>query len=122
MLEGRVLWCFDYEVINRDSYNDIGHQFTGIAPFHCHAGEIYLKNSEIVISGDIDLKLPFQDITQLYLGFDEIYTPILTKSFGLFCQPLRIATNDYTIYLFIDYKFLFCSNNKWFKSVKEIYE
>lgn len=75
-LEGRVLWCYDYEVTNRNSSIDLGFQFTGIGPYYCHNGKISLNKFEILILGDIDLKIPLSSITQLYLGCDDIYSLI----------------------------------------------
>ncbi|MDB5281084.1 MAG: hypothetical protein JWO06_159, partial [Bacteroidota bacterium] len=38
ILAGKVLWSYDYELLERDTSNDFSFHF-GI-PFHKHAGEI----------------------------------------------------------------------------------
>lgn len=121
ILSGNALWSFDFEVENRNRNNDSAFHFSGVKPFHCHDGEIFLVEDSIKIIGDDVLELPLEDLTQLYLGFDEIYTPSLSKNFGMFWQPLRLAINDEKyIYLIIDYNFIGAQNKLWFNTLTEL--
>ncbi|RYG09328.1 MAG: hypothetical protein EOO07_24065, partial [Chitinophagaceae bacterium] len=94
ILTGSALWCFDFEIQNRNRNEDFTFHFSGVKPFHRHHGEIYLTESAIKIFGDDEIELSFNDLNQLYLGFDECYTPSLSKNFGMFWQPLRLTIND----------------------------
>lgn len=122
-IEGKVLWCYDYEVIGRDSSVDFGHMFSGTPPFYVHSGKISLNADSIEINGDVDLTIRLSELTQLYLGFDDVYLPTLVKNFGLFWQPLRLNFNyGNSIYLIIDYNFFSSGNKKWFTEIKNRFE
>ncbi len=122
ILSGNALWSFDFEIQNRNRDNDFAFHFSGARPFHCHSGEIFLNEDSIKIIGDDTLDVPLADLTQLYLGFDEIYTPSLSKNFGMFWQPLRLSINDEKyLYLIIDYNFLGTKNKLWFTKLMELF-
>lgn len=121
IFSGRVMWSFGYEVLQRNTINDVAYQFSGVKPYHDHFGTITLNKQAIVINGSIDLYLPLKDIIQLYLGFDEVYPAGLTKNFGLFWQPLRITLyNGTALYLVIDYNYFSSGNKKWFNTLVNI--
>ena len=121
ILKGTVLWCYDYEIVQRVVANDISYQFSGINPFHTHKGIINLNDKYLSISGDIDINLPLSHITQLFLGFDENYTPLLAKNLGVFWQPLRLTTyTNSIVYLIVDYNLLFSKNKKWYNTLQQI--
>ena len=121
ILSGNALWCFDFEVQNRNRNEDFAFHFSGIKPFHRHDGEIYLTEGSIKIVGDDEVEVSFDDLTQLYLGFDEYYTPTLSKNFGMFWQPLRLTINDKKfLYLIVDYNFLGAKNKLWFNTLTEL--
>ena len=123
ILSGKVLWSFDYEIQNRPRNQDLAFQFSFIKPFHRHSGSILLDQESIQIKGDDNLILPLSQLAQLYLGFDEIYTPILSKNVGLFWQPLRLTTEEgQHIYLIIGYNFFTANNKKWFQKLQELLE
>ena len=121
ILSGKVLWSFDHEIENRPKNQDLAFQFSFVKPFHKHSGIITLDQNSIQIKGDDDLVLPLTHLAQLYLGFDQNYTPILSKNVGLFWQPLRLTTEEgQHIYLIIDYNFFTSNNKKWFEKLQEI--
>ncbi len=121
ILSGNSLWSFDFEIQNRNRNEDFAFHFSGVRPFHSHSGEIFLTEGSIKISGDDNLNISFEELTQLYLGFDNIYTPSLSKNFGMFWQPLRLTINDEKfIYLIIDYNFLGAKNKLWFNTLTEL--
>ena len=123
ILSGKVLWSFDYEIENRPKNQDLAFQFSFVKPFHRHSGIITLDQTSIQIKGDEDLVLPLSHLAQLYLGFDENFTPILSKNVGLFWQPLRLTTEEgQHIYVIIDYNFFTSNNKKWFQKLKELLE
>ena len=121
ILSGTALWCFDFEVQNRNRDEDFAFHFSGVRPFHRHVGEIYLTENSLKIIGEEEFEVALGDLTQLYLGFDEIYTPSLSKNFGMFWQPLRLTINDTKfLYLIIDYNFLGAKNKLWFTTLTEV--
>lgn len=121
ILSGRVLWSYDYEVLQRGSRSDVGAQFSGVTPFHAHAGEIGLTDNKIYIIGDEDLEISLGTLAQIYLGFDEFFPRTLLKNFGLFWQPLRLTlSTGQKLYLIIDYNMLSAKNQLWFNKLKEM--
>ena len=120
-LTGKVLWSFDHEIQVRNKNQDFAFHFSFAQPFHCHSGSISIEEFSIQIKGDYELLLPLSELSQLYLGFDENYTAILAKNFGLLWQPLRLTTIDeQQIYLIIDYNFFTTNNKNWFESLQQI--
>ncbi|QNK64664.1 hypothetical protein H7F33_09380 [Pedobacter sp. PAMC26386] len=124
---GTVLWVFDYDFPNFSLLDKIGILFSGVNPLHTNAGMIYLKHDQISLaSADEELIIPLKNITQVYLGFDNIYKATYVKSGGTFWQPLRlIYTQDnepdpQTIYLVIDLNYLASSNATWFEVLKNM--
>jgi len=121
LLSGSVLWSFDAEVKLRNRNNDISFHVSGVRPFHCHIGEIHLTENSICLTGEDELVIPLEHLSQLYLGFDDIYTPSLSKNLGLFWQPLRLTMDDERlIYLIIDYNFLGSKNKMWFDNLTKM--
>ncbi|RZL45196.1 MAG: hypothetical protein EOP00_17980 [Pedobacter sp.] len=121
LLSGNVLWASELEVQQRTKTNDLSFHITGVKPFHCHSGEIFLDERALRIMGNDVLTFSFDEMRELYLGFDEIYTPSLSKNFGLFWQPLRLTfTNKGFIYLIIDYNLGFSKNKLWFNTISEL--
>jgi hypothetical protein len=121
ILAGRVLWSYDYEVLQRELLNEIGAHFSRVNPFHPHAGEITLTDDKLFITGDEDIEIPLGSLEQIYLGFDEVFPRTLVKNFGLFWQPLRLTllTGD-KLYLIIDYNMFGAKNRLWFNELKEM--
>lgn len=120
---GTVYWAFDYEIeeMHQGERYFIRH-LSFSAPLSRHQGNFYLTDNSIILesaAGNITIRL--SEITQLYLGFDEIYSANSVKNFGLSWQPLRIIfKDDQVIYLVIDYRYGFTANNQIFALLKEI--
>ncbi|NRF38038.1 hypothetical protein [Pedobacter foliorum] len=116
LFETNVLWSTDYELTQKNEYDHMAAQFSGIPPIHDHQGDLRLTDGNILIEGDVDLIINLSDIEQLYRGFDEFYRPNFIKNLGLFCQPVRIKYTErfsiHTIYLIAGYNFLGCTNGK----------
>lgn len=121
ILTGQVLYSYEHELMERDSLADLGAHFSGVGPFHKHAGAIALTADKLFISGDEDLQIPLVTIEQIYLGFDEAFPRTLVKNMGLFWQPLRLSlSNGNKLYLVIDYNILGAINQLWFDGLKEM--
>ena len=124
LLGDKALWCFDTELFSRDKSRDALHSVSGIKPFHAHAGNIILTNETIRLTED---EMPehylLSSITQLYLGFADLYIPALAKNYGLFWKPLRITfQNNQKLYLIIGYNFITTKDRLWFKTIKDLIE
>jgi len=115
-LKSNVIWSYDYELSSKDAISQIASMFSGVLPVHDHEGEIILTDETLNIFGDEDLVIRLSDIEQLYLGFDDAYPKHYIRNFGLFCQPLRITSNNgvrkTTIYLVLGYNGFNCSQTK----------
>lgn len=123
LLSGDVKWSTEEEVLHRRAADQIGVHFSGVGPFHRHAGEIALTEKAIYMEGDVDLSFKLGELEQLFLGFDEAFPRALVKNFGMTAQPLRlqIGKGIGLLYLFVDYNSLgFTSNQLWFNSIKTV--
>ncbi len=120
ILSGKAYWSYDYELMERDTSADIFFSMNSII-FHKHSGKIVLTNESLTITGEDGLKVALDDITQIYLGFDDVFPSSLVRGAGLFWQPLRISLrNRQVFYLVIDYNFFDSNNHRWFNALKEI--
>lgn len=116
LLESNVLWSTDYELSQKNEFDHVAAQFSGVAPIHDHQGQLQLTENNLLIEGDMDLVISLSDISQIYRGFDEYYRPNFIKNLGLFCQPVRIKYSEkyssHTIYLIVGYNFLGCAKGQ----------
>jgi hypothetical protein len=121
ILSGQVLWSYDHEVMNRNLLDNIGAQVSFVKPFHRHSGQIILSEDKLCIFGDEALEISLASIDNIYLGFDEIFPPLLVKNAGLFWQPLRLKLlNGQQLYLIIDHNMFGAKNQLWFDGLKAI--
>lgn len=124
VLAGKVLWSYDFEVLERTFLDNLRAGLSGVLPFHKHEGDIVLTKSALYIKGDTNLEIPLVNLEQLYMGFDDTFPAILVKTLGLVWKPLRLEfTEGYskkTIYLIIDYYMFGSKNQLWFDTLKEI--
>ena len=125
MLEGNVLWSYDYELNEEKRYGwlkKISGIFSFLKPMHNHEGNILLASNGLLITGDEHLELPLTHIEEVYMGFDDVFPASSVKNFGAFWQPIRIKSfisnsESQTIYLIINYSGLFSDNKTWFNTL-----
>jgi hypothetical protein len=72
VLQGNVLWSYAHQIKERNTLNDLAYQFSGIRPYHDNSGVITLTEAALIISGSENLQIPLSNISQLYLGFDDV--------------------------------------------------
>jgi hypothetical protein len=122
---GDVLWLYQEDFQNFNLLDKISALFTGVKPLHSQAGLIYLKEDRICLESESDdLEIRLEDITQLYLGFDEYYQRAYAKNFGTVWQPLKLTfttfdSDNSVIYLVIDYNQLSTNNKLWFELLQD---
>ncbi|HEX8019994.1 hypothetical protein [Mucilaginibacter sp.] len=123
-LSGQVFWSYDHEIEQTGLGQEIKALFSFTPPIHHHSGIISLTEHQLVIEGDLNLPIPLSDITQIYLGFDEIFKRTYVKNGGMFWQPLRLIYNSgfrsATIYLIIDHNAFGAKNTLWFNTLKQL--
>ena len=125
ILQGNVMWSYDHEVQDYTAVQKVVSGLSGIGgPLHNHDGLITLTDQAIVIQSpeDEDLLIPLSSLTQLYHGFDDVYTRYSVKNAGMFWQPLRVKfvqdnSGPVTLYLIIDYLFFYSQNHKWYDQI-----
>jgi len=121
ILRGQVLWSYDFEVLERNSLDNIGAHFSGVKPFHRHSGEIFLTDAKLFIVGDVDMEVSLASLDQICLGFDEIFPPSLARNLGLFWQPLKLKfISGKQLYLIVDYNMMGSKNQLWFDGIKAV--
>ncbi|RFZ95623.1 hypothetical protein D0C36_08930 [Mucilaginibacter conchicola] len=129
LLTGELMWSYEEEVAAITAAEKTMRGLTGLTgPMHHHSGTIALTEEYVLIESNADeddLIIPLSSITQLYLGFDDVYTNYSVKNFGLFWQPLRLEfTNSHhqpeKVYLIIDYMMLYTQNKKWYDALTSI--
>lgn len=120
--EGSVLWATDHEIKSMDFTEKVlARQISFVRPLAEHEGKIYLTDDAIIIDGDKEMLIGFFEITEIYHGFDNVFTVASAKNFGLSWQPIRITyANERYIYLIIDYNYLTTGNVKFFNLLKEL--
>lgn len=122
---GNVLWLSDDDFSKFSFLDYTGVLFSGVKPLHTKEGTIALMSDRIVLATDSDETIIYlKDISQVYLGFDDLYKRVYAKNFGAFWQPLRLTfgsdTNVANIYLVIDFNFMSTTNQLWFDSLKDM--
>ena len=125
LLQGEVLWAYDYDLETKSKLSGIAGLFSFMTPLHNHKGVITLTADHIEVSGDEPLNIPLYLIEQLYLGFDDYFPSSSVKNLGAFWQPLRVqysltSSQTATVYLVINYNGVFTDNKKWFEVIKNL--
>ena len=121
LLQAKVLWSHHHEVKQRNALDNLAAHISFVMPYHAHKGSITLTDTELIIEGDENLRVPLTSLVQLYHGFDETFPPSLAKNLGLTWQPLRLSLNDgRVLYLIINYSLGMTKNKLWFEALKEV--
>lgn len=120
--EGNVYWAYDHEIseMNYAERYFIRH-LSFSPPLSKHQGNFSLTDRAIVLEAEEEkVTINLSTVTQLYLGFDEVYSSASAKNFGMFWKPLRIEFEESVIYIVVDYKFGFTANDQIFELLKEL--
>lgn len=98
---------------------------TGMFPYLLHKGTILLTEKGLILTngyGGVKDEILFTRIQTVYLGYDDLYPPRLSKNSGTFWSPLRLSLdNGMKIYLIIfGYFGIMIRTKLWFESLKEL--
>jgi len=120
-----VRWCYDFELAERNQKNDLLMLTTGIFPLLLHKGHLLLTETGIVLLNKVGQKkedISFEQIETVYLGYDELYPPRLSKNFGYAWSPIRITLKSGAkIYLIIYGSMGLLPRNKaWFEYLQNM--
>lgn len=132
ILQGIAKWSYDYEMAEFTNTEKIMATMASfMPPLHRHEGNIALTNSEIIIENinddDVDLTIKLNQLKQIYLGFDEVFTASSVRGLGFLWQPLRIEyylsnVETQSIYLIIDFNGIYTHDKDWFKTLTQMLE
>lgn len=120
--EGNVYWAYDHEIaeMNYAERYFIRH-LSFSPPLSKHQGNFSLTDHAMVLEAEEEkVTINLSTVTQLYLGFDDVYSSASAKNFGMFWKPLRIEFEESVTYIVVDYKFGFTANNQIFELLKEL--
>ncbi|MDO3624561.1 hypothetical protein [Mucilaginibacter sp. BT774] len=125
LMTGQVMWSYPDEIAESGLKGEIRALFSFVKPLHHHEGEMLLTDSNLIINGDIELNIPFTNLSQLFLGFDVVYKSTYVKNTGVFWQPLRISYYDggmlNTLYLIIDHSIIGAAKDRlWFDALPQV--
>ena len=125
LLTGKVLWCYEVELQQANLADEFRGMMSFTMPLHYHEGEIALTSNSLVINGDADLRIPLDNLQQLYMGFDDQYRRTFVKNGGLFWQPLKLSYVDNaqmrSVYLIIDFSWFGVKNQLWYETLKALF-
>lgn len=121
LLSGYAYYIYDSEIENLKLSDILPSAIAGFRPLFSAEGEITLTTREIAIAGEQQVQIPLSSLTQIYLGFDDLYKNSYVKNWGMFWQPLRLVyeINDvqYIIYLVINYNMIATQNPLWYNTL-----
>lgn len=120
-----VRWVYDFELAQRNQKSDLLMLISGMFPLLLHKGNLWLTDKGITLynkSGEKQEDISFEQMATIYLGYDELYPPRLSKNYGTTWSPIRITLkNDAKIYLIIYGSMgLLIRNKAWFGQLKQI--
>ena len=124
--EEDVLFGYEEELKKKTITDWLKGHTSFMKPLHRHEGKIRLTESELIIeSKDIYERINKDVVTDINLGFDDVYRRRDDRSIGLTFQPLRVryekGQKEVTLYLIIGFSRLSrTSNNKeWYDKLQE---
>jgi hypothetical protein len=99
-------------------------------PLHRYKGHLSLDREKLSFFGnekktgnELRINIYRYEILQLYLGFDDAFTIMESRNLGLLWKPFRIIftkeSQEYQIYLIINYSIGRCDNEMWMEILKE---
>lgn len=130
--KGKVLMAYKEDIKHR-SFLDWMKAHTSFAkPLHRYEGNLTLSDEKIMFDGKdtktknhTAIEINKTEVTNLYLGFDDVFRRGEDRSLGIGFQPLRIIFSkdekERTLYLIIDFNRLLrtTKNQEWYEELKK---
>ena len=113
IVQGRALVSFEPDFLERGLGSWLRNHTSFVMPSHRYEADISLHEDRISLQGrdkktntNWFLEIQKKDITDVYMGFDDVYRQREDRSMGISFQPLRIRFTkngeDHAMYLLID--------------------
>jgi hypothetical protein len=129
--KGKVLMAYKEDIEHRGFLDWMKAHTSFVKPLHRYEGNITLSDEKIVFDGkdiktknDCAIEINKIDVTDIYLGFDDVFKRGEDRSLGISFQPLRIVFSkdekEYILYLIIDFNRLLraTKNKEWYEELK----
>jgi hypothetical protein len=130
--KGKVLMAYKEDIKHRGFLDWLKAHTSFVKPLHRYEGNITLSDEKIVLDGkdiktknDCAIEINKIDVTDIYLGFDDVFKRGEDRSLGISFQPLRIVFSkdekEYILYLIIDFNRLLraTKNKEWYEELKK---
>ena len=130
--KGKVLMAYKEDIKHRGFLDWLKAHTSFVKPLHRYEGNITLSDEKIVFDGkdkktknDCAIEINKIDVTDIYLGFDDVFKRGEERSLGISFQPLRIVFSkdekEYILYLIIDFNRLLraTKNKEWYEELKK---
>lgn len=130
--KGKVLMAYKEDIKHRGFLDWLKAHTSFVKPLHRYEGNITLSDEKIVFDGkdiktknDCAIEINKIDVTDIYLGFDDVFKRGEDRSLGISFQPLRIVFSkdekEYILYLIIDFNRLLraTKNKEWYEELKK---
>ncbi len=128
----KVLMAYKEDIKHRGFLDWLKAHTSFVKPLHRYEGNITLSDEKIVFDGkdiktknDSAIEINKIDVTDVYLGFDDVFRRREDRSLGISFQPLRIVFSkdekEYILYLIIDFNRLLraTKNEEWYEELKK---
>lgn len=107
-----TLMAYKEDIESRSFWDWVKAHTSFMKPLHRYEGSLELNEEEVVFTGedikekkDFNLKIHIEDITDLYLGFDNVFTGWEDRAYP-WNKPLRVRykskEGEKTIYFFVN--------------------
>jgi len=128
-VETSVLWAFEEDILSRNWLDWLTAHTSFLKPLHRYEGVMTIFSDRLNFGGadkrthkEVSLDIYKYQIEQLYLGFDEAFNAMETRSLGLTWLPLRLTfmqdTNEKKLYIITNYHLGWSDNKDYFEFLK----
>lgn len=130
--KANALMAYKEDIENRNFFDWIKAHTSFVKPLHRYNGNIILSDDKIMFDGsdnktkeDHAIEINKTEVTDIYLGFDDVFMRREDRSVGISFLPLRIKftkeKKEYIMYLITDFKRALrtTKNKEWYEELKK---
>ena len=127
----KVLMAYKEDIKHRGFLDWMKAHTSFVKPLHRYEGKIILSDEKIMFDGkdkktknDYAIEINKIDVTDIHLGFDDVFKRGEDRSLGISFQPLRIKFSkdekEHIMYFIIDFNRLLraTKNKEWYEELK----